>query len=206
MTCALVSYLIDCGVSKQSIAVLTPYKGQLLLIRKLLLYIKHYKAKSIISRNPNDQDTIRLSTVDRFQGDEEDIVICSLVVDENSRTGFVKLVNRMIVLLSRARLGLYILGNTSYFESNGRGSGTPAHWSKTFELLQQPALGDNNDSSLAVSQDDIYQGVRTGTRLPLCCPVHRGVVKEVTESVEVSLGFCTEICKVCTSSLSFLTL
>lgn len=33
------------------------------------------------------------------------------VVDEHSKTPFVKLQNRMIVLLSRARLGMYILGN-----------------------------------------------------------------------------------------------
>ena len=62
--------------------------------------------------NPyNNKDTIRLSTVDRFQGDEEDVIIISLVVDSESKTNFVKIQNRMIVLLSRARLGMYILGN-----------------------------------------------------------------------------------------------
>ena len=33
------------------------------------------------------------------------------VVDEHSKTPFVKLQNRMIVLLSRARLGMYVLGS-----------------------------------------------------------------------------------------------
>ena len=186
MTCSLVAYLVQCGVSKQSIAVLTPYKGQLLLIRKML-------SRSLLSRNPSDQNSVRLSTVDRFQGDEEDIIICSLVVDEKSKTGFVKLANRMIVLLSRARLGLYILGNTSYFEN--KGSGTPAHWKKTFELLHEPALNDAEAS--LVEESDIYRGSRTGRDLPLCCPVHRSVVKEISLPAELSLGFCVEICQVC---------
>jgi hypothetical protein len=38
------------------------------------------------------------------------------VIDAKSQTPFVKLVNRMIVLLSRARLGMYIIGNIGYFE------------------------------------------------------------------------------------------
>lgn len=122
MVVAMASYLVDCGVPKSSIVILTPYKGQLMHLRGLMLGDK-YRAKKLISRTPSDKDC-RLSTVDRFQGDESDIVLISLVVDKNSRTPFVKLQNRMIVLLSRARLGMYIFGNLSYFEENE----TPEHW------------------------------------------------------------------------------
>ncbi|KAF4031045.1 ATPase family associated domain-containing protein 12 [Phytophthora infestans] len=37
MTCKLVQYLVHCGVPAKSIAVLTPYKGQLMLMRKMLM-------------------------------------------------------------------------------------------------------------------------------------------------------------------------
>ncbi|GMF35146.1 unnamed protein product [Phytophthora lilii] len=37
MTCKLVQYLVHCGVPPKSIAVLTPYKGQLMLMRKELM-------------------------------------------------------------------------------------------------------------------------------------------------------------------------
>lgn len=106
MTCSLVAYLVECGVPRPSIVVLTPYKGQLMLMRNMLLKDSKYARLHLLSKKPDNSNVCRLSTVDRFQGDEEDIVVCSLVVDEKSNTGFVKLVNRMIVLLSRARLGL----------------------------------------------------------------------------------------------------
>lgn len=95
MAVKLAEYLVSCGVPKESIAVLTPYKGQLMLLKKML-----EKAKVYSYHGPN---TCRISTVDRFQGDEADIVIISLVIDGKSRTPFLQLENRMIVLLSRAR-------------------------------------------------------------------------------------------------------
>ena len=73
MICDLASYIVECGVPRGSIAILTPYKGQLMLIRDLLLKNKKYKAHNLLSRNLQNSDVCRLSTVDRFQGDESDI-------------------------------------------------------------------------------------------------------------------------------------
>lgn len=73
----LAYYLVQCGVPKTSIVILTPYKGQLMLIRKQLL--SDQSKTWLLSRDPSDADQIRLSTVDRFQGDEGDVVIASLV-------------------------------------------------------------------------------------------------------------------------------
>ena len=72
----LAYYLVECGVPKTSIVILTPYKGQLMLMRKLLL--SDQSQTWLLSRDPWDADQIRLSTVDRFQGDEADVVIASL--------------------------------------------------------------------------------------------------------------------------------
>ena len=88
-------YLVKCGLRKPSIAILTPYKGQLMLIRKILL--SDQSSSRLLTTDPSNSNQVRLSTVDRFQGDEADVVIASLVVDEKSRTQFVKLQNRMIV-------------------------------------------------------------------------------------------------------------
>jgi superfamily I DNA and/or RNA helicase len=96
---------VECGVPKSSIAILTPYKGQMVLIRHTLIQMNLYQFR--YNQLFNGEDSCRLSTVDRFQGDEADIVIISLVLDANSRTAFVKQVNRMIVLLSRARLEIF---------------------------------------------------------------------------------------------------
>ena len=163
MACSLVAYLVACGVPRSSIAVLTPYKGQLMLIRKMLLSERKYSSLSLISRRPGETDVCRISTVDRFQGDEEDIVICSLVVDQKSKTCFVKLVNRMIVLLSRARLGLYILGNVGYFEKDPRS--LPSHWAETFRLLQDPAPSDTDETLTVGSTAMVPPKPRTGGEL-----------------------------------------
>ncbi|KAJ9456884.1 Protein cfxQ-like protein [Diplonema papillatum] len=145
MACGLVAYLNMCGVPRQSIVVLTPYKGQLLTIRRLLIQCGQI--------NPSDPSvSCRLSTVDRFQGDEADIVIASLVVDNTSRTQFVQLVNRMIVLLSRARLAMYILANTSYFDNSNRQA---AHWKQTFEIFQRPGVLDTHGLSEAPTFSEV---------------------------------------------------
>lgn len=188
MACSLAYYLVTCGVPRPSIAILTPYKGQLMLIRNLLLKDQNFKTSKLLGSSQTDTDCIRVSTVDRFQGDEEDIIIASLVVDENSKTPFVKLENRMIVLLSRARLGMYILGNMGYFNNQGK----PQHWKKTLQHFQQPSSSDS--TSDMVGSNDFYRGVRSGPSLPICCPVHRSTSKLVANPAELSLGFCREVC------------
>jgi len=55
-------------------------------------------------------------TVDRFQGRECDIVICSLVrKNKNGNIGFAKKPNRINVAFSRARRLLCIVGNSGQF-------------------------------------------------------------------------------------------
>ncbi|KAL5531131.1 hypothetical protein ACEPAG_4007 [Sanghuangporus baumii] len=76
---------------------------------------------------------VRVRSVDNYQGEEADIVILSLVRNSGGghetnehdiiarrtvpRIGFLKSENRTNVALSRARLGLYILGNAADFAS-----------------------------------------------------------------------------------------
>jgi hypothetical protein len=186
MACSLATYLVQCGVPRCSIAILTPYKGQLMLIRKLLQKDSRFAQANILPRDISDSS--RVSTIDRFQGDEEDIIIVSLVVDVNSKTGFVKLANRMIVLLSRARLGCYLLANKGFLGN----SSIPMHWSRSLSLLEQ--VGSNDAKENLVDSEDIYTGPRIGAEIPLCCPVHRKNMKRAVTSSDVRLGFCAEIC------------
>ncbi|ETP10987.1 hypothetical protein F441_13483 [Phytophthora nicotianae CJ01A1] len=184
MTCKLVQYLVHCGVPAQSIAVLTPYKGQLMLMRKMLMDMYGLKMMTK-GQDPRPVPSCFLSTVDRFQGDEADIVIISLVIDGKSRTPFVKLQNRMIVLLSRARLGMYVVGNVEYF-------GETIHWKKTFELLEKDAESDNTEALECTT----HKGTRVGAALPICCPEHRESVALAKDECDLKLGFCTIVCSV----------
>ncbi|OQR96792.1 hypothetical protein THRCLA_21982 [Thraustotheca clavata] len=179
MVIALAQYLVSCHIPLTSIAILTPYKGQLMAIRKRLLH------ENLLGNE--GKGGIILSTVDRFQGDEADIVIASLVIDSKSHTPFVKLVNRMIVLLSRARIGMYIIGNIGYFEQSKQ---EIAHWQNTLTMLRSSG---ENDS--AVDNTLLFDECRVGPKLPICCPIHTSEsVVHASRPEELKLGFCNVMC------------
>ena len=55
---------------------------------------------------------VRVTTVDNYQGEENDIIILSLVRNNHqNQIGFLKASNRVCVALSRAKEGLFIFGN-----------------------------------------------------------------------------------------------
>jgi len=65
--------------------------------------------KVLLEKGFND---VKVQTVDNYQGEENEIVIVSLVRSNKlGNIGFVKLENRINVALSRARVGLYVFGN-----------------------------------------------------------------------------------------------
>lgn len=58
---------------------------------------------------------VRVAAIDDYQGEENDIIILSLVRNNSqSRVGFLKTDNRVCVALSRAKNGLYVFGNFRY--------------------------------------------------------------------------------------------
>ena len=54
-------------------------------------------------------ERVRISTVDNFQGEESEVIIISLV--RSKKVGFLNSANRINVLLSRAKHGMYLVGN-----------------------------------------------------------------------------------------------
>lgn len=95
---ALCNHLLRQGYSPTQITILVPYTGQLLMMRKFML--------------KSDFKGVRVTTVDNFQGEENDIILLSLVrSNECSKIGFLKEENRISVALSRARQGFYCIGN-----------------------------------------------------------------------------------------------
>ena len=55
----------------------------------------------------------QVTTVDRYQGQQNDYIILSLV--RTKHVGHLRDVRRLVVAMSRARLGLYILARVSLF-------------------------------------------------------------------------------------------
>jgi len=99
-------YMRLLGYPAQKISILTTYRGQKHLIRDV---IAHRCAANPLFGRPRD-----VSTVDKFQGQQNDYVLLSMV--RTASVGHVRDVRRLVVALSRARLGLYVFGRRSLFE------------------------------------------------------------------------------------------
>ena len=121
MVVAIAKYIIQQGqYSAKQVTILTPYLGQLSLIRNKL---EQSNIGSFLSDNDFDDmaqidltdgsgtqsnHKIRIATVDNFQGEESDIIIVSLVRSnsKDGRIGFLASAERVNVMLSRAREGM----------------------------------------------------------------------------------------------------
>ncbi|KAL2830319.1 hypothetical protein BDW59DRAFT_178029 [Aspergillus cavernicola] len=167
LSVALVNHLLHQGTYQSGdIAVLTPYLGQLHRMRQKLSRSftitlgerdqedldnaglagdDTQPARTAISRSTLLQ-TLRVATVDNFQGEEAKVVVISLVrSNSQGRCGFLRTPNRINVLLSRAKHGMYIIGNSA----TSRGV---EMWGKVLDILE-------TDSNI-------------GPSLDLSCPRH----------------------------------
>lgn len=129
----IVRYFMLQGYRADQIVVLTPYVGQLVKLISLMktnlkevtAFVSERDAADLEQIEGADQvdldntgsrpaKCVRCSSIDNFQGEEADIIVISLV-RSNSRgdIGFLKEKQRVNVLLSRARLGLFLVGNSS---------------------------------------------------------------------------------------------
>ena len=98
-------YMRMIGYPRESIVLLTTYVGQRDLLEDV---VARRCAQHPLFGRPR-----AISTVDRFQGQQSDFVLVSLV--RTKSVGYVRDVRRLVVALSRARLGLYVFGKFDLF-------------------------------------------------------------------------------------------
>ncbi|XP_059169746.1 NFX1-type zinc finger-containing protein 1-like [Physella acuta] len=157
---ALCKYLLTQDYSPQNVTILTTYVGQVLAIRSLA-------RKSGLSYN------VRIAAVDDFQGEENDIIVLSLVRSNKiDSVGFLKVENRICVALSRAKKGLYVIGNFDLLASQS------TLWSAIVKDAKE---------------DDII-----GEGLPIRCvdhPDHVLAIKTAAEFRKCGTGWCGEKCE-----------
>jgi superfamily I DNA and/or RNA helicase len=109
------------GYTKQNpmtIGVITYYAGQSREINRQLRMVDEIdRERGWRYTVPNKPIKIRVSIVDRFQGQEQDIVFLSLTrSNRRGSIGFLKNLQRVNVSLSRAKQNLLIVGNAKFFE------------------------------------------------------------------------------------------
>ncbi|CCW67311.1 unnamed protein product [Phytomonas sp. Hart1] len=110
----LVRLLVGEGARQAAITVLTPYLGQSRVLRSVLR----------LSAFPD----VRVSTVDLFQGDENDIILLSMTRTERL-TEFIRMRNRLVVSCSRARFAMVIIGNDALLRQC-------EHWAQVLDALE----------------------------------------------------------------------
>ncbi|TKA68558.1 hypothetical protein B0A55_11214 [Friedmanniomyces simplex] len=184
MVAALVKHIVHQGVYRPGdIAIITPYLGQLRKIRAKLgntfnIVLNDRDVDELQKDGVDDEfedakipkdpsirasvargnllQAIRIATVDNFQGEEAKVVIVSLVrSNAKNSPGFLKTSNRVNVLLSRAKNGMYIIGNAHTMEQ------VPM-WHEVIEILKQ---------------DGCFGG-----KLDLFCPRHEDTPLSVTKA------------------------
>ncbi|GFR52139.1 hypothetical protein Agub_g14654, partial [Astrephomene gubernaculifera] len=93
------------GYPAHKISILTTYNGQKALIRDVI--------EQRCAPYPQFGRPHRIATVDKYQGAQNDYVLLSLV--RTRAVGHLRDVRRLVVAMSRARLGLYIFGRKELF-------------------------------------------------------------------------------------------
>lgn len=195
----LVSYAIKQGYGLDEITILTPYLGQLVLIRSILqaknfrfaldekdaeaIQLAGMEDESDVSDESDDEekeaatkqaagndsgvviktlkDCVRLSTVDNFQGNESHLVFISTVrSNEGGRTGFLKTFNRVNVMLSRAKSGMFIIGSAATMRRCSKAT----MFNGVLDILEDKA--------------------RIGRSIGLCCQKH-GTVTQVASALDI---------------------
>ncbi|KAF9586547.1 NFX1-type zinc finger-containing protein 1 [Lunasporangiospora selenospora] len=154
----LATYLIQQDYSPSQITILTMYSGQ------------RNKIMERLRQAPlHGPEMIRVSTVDGYQGEENDIIILSLVRSNTKNSiGFLKTSNRVCVALSRARKGLYIVGNAKLMMEQ----------SKLWAVIIR-GLFHENPESIKSSFPENPQHFRIGNRIQLRCQRHPHMVSSV---------------------------
>ncbi|NWU70241.1 ZNFX1 protein, partial [Pterocles burchelli] len=154
----LCKYFLCQDYRPSQITILTTYTGQLLCLRKLM------PAKTFAG--------VKVHVVDKYQGEENDIILLSLVrSNKEERTGFLQIPNRICVALSRAKKGLYCIGNM-------RMLGKVPLWSKIIHTLREKG--------------------HIGRSLMLCCQNHpetKTLVSTAGDFSKVPEGGCSHPCE-----------
>ncbi|KAL8827936.1 MAG: hypothetical protein Q9191_002882 [Dirinaria sp. TL-2023a] len=177
MISAMVRYLVHTNeYNFGDIAILTPYNGQLEALKQKLrgeckTFLIEKDKEALMDLRDLDLDVgdaiktdkegrtkfdmskmLRLATIDNFQGEEAKIVILSLVRSNiDDRVGFLKSFNRINVACSRAKHGLYIVGNASLMQN-------VSMWRSIIDLLtKQHKIGGSFQACCSRHPNPRYQ-------------------------------------------------
>jgi len=105
---ALFQFMVLIGIPADKISILTTYNGQKALLDDIINQ-RCGPGTPLAGARPG-----AVSTVDHYQGQQNDYILLSLV--RTNAVGHLRDVRRLVVAVSRARLGLYVFGRRQVFD------------------------------------------------------------------------------------------
>jgi hypothetical protein len=134
----------ETGIRPEDVVIITPYLAQ------RVRFIRTLKQAAILNQN---LEKVIVSTVDKFQGQESNIVILDLVIrsNKNSAYGFMSDRHRLNVAISRARDVLIVIGDANKY--NLRNSKKPPTQYRKFlqvmtDIAKNTVLWDGDKTDL----------------------------------------------------------
>merc|ERR1719264_2112239 len=104
---AVFMYMRLIGYPAEKISILTTYNGQKSLLKDVCI--------ARCAGNPLIGNPHKITTVDKYRGQQNDYILLSLVRTYN--VGHLRDVRRLVVAMSRARLGLYVFARVTLFKN-----------------------------------------------------------------------------------------
>ena len=105
---SLKDYFIKIGkdrilYERVDVGIISPYRGQVSLLRRMLRRDSYWKPF---------RHLITINTIDGFQGQERDVIVISMVRNnDEGDVGFLRDLRRMNVAITRARMKILLIGN-----------------------------------------------------------------------------------------------
>ncbi|KRX01009.1 P-loop containing nucleoside triphosphate hydrolase [Pseudocohnilembus persalinus] len=133
----------------EQITVLSMYTGQVKELKQqiyIMLRNQMFKSKENEKYYQNFKERIRITSVDSFQGEESEIILLSTVRSNRKQiAGFLTEENRINVAFSRARKGLFVIGN---FELLYKARQENNIWTKVVDLSKKKGHYQQNHFKL----------------------------------------------------------
>lgn len=176
MVAALAMFFVSSNIEESRITILCAYRGQLQTVRRL------YRT---LNPSVDNVNSINIRTIDEYQGDENDFIIISLTRSNKRRNiGFLKEIERRCVAQSRAKCGMYFVGNEAMFR---------------------------NDTTWMYLMNRMSEKNLINSKIPICCYKHPKEIHNVLQSVNLNAsdisdksqlmyfvqrnyGWCDEVC------------
>ncbi|KAI0888621.1 P-loop containing nucleoside triphosphate hydrolase protein [Annulohypoxylon maeteangense] len=205
MVLKCVRYLGQQNYKTTDLVILTPYLGQLLLLRDELSkdhdpILSDFDSHDLVQAGiipPEsarvNKSPIRLSTIDNYQGEESDIVVVSLTRgNDNGDIGFMCAPERLNVLISRARNSLIMIGNANTFINAKKGS---EEWTRLFDQLKAGGRIHGGFPLRCEKHPDTKHIVRSAEEFDLLCP-DGGCTLPCNEILSCGIHMCTMRCHI----------